>query len=80
MIEEADDLYKKIKAYDPSVDGEKLHRAFVFGMEAHDGQTRASGEPYYTHPIAVANILWICALTLIRSLPRCCMILLKIVM
>ncbi|MFZ8924455.1 MAG: RelA/SpoT family protein, partial [Candidatus Puniceispirillaceae bacterium] len=57
MIEAADDLYKKIKAYDPSVDGEKLHRAFVFGMEAHDGQMRASGEPYYTHPIAVANIL-----------------------
>ncbi|HAE09626.1 MAG TPA: bifunctional (p)ppGpp synthetase/guanosine-3',5'-bis(diphosphate) 3'-pyrophosphohydrolase, partial [Alphaproteobacteria bacterium] len=57
MIEAADDLYKKIKAYDPSVDGEKLHRAFVFGMEAHDGQIRASGEPYYTHPIAVANIL-----------------------
>ena len=57
MIEAAYDLYEKIKAYDPSVDGDRLRRAFVFGMEAHDGQTRASGEPYYTHPIAVANIL-----------------------
>ena len=34
-----------------------MRRAFVFGMEAHEGQTRASGEPYYTHPIAVANLL-----------------------
>ena len=29
----------------------------MFGRTAHDGQTRASGEPYYTHPIAVANLL-----------------------
>ena len=32
-------------------------RAFDFGMQAHDGQVRASGEPYFFHPIAVANIL-----------------------
>src|SRR6056300_1933956 len=57
MIEAADALFNKIHAYDPSVDGDKLKRAFIFGMEAHDGQTRASGEPYYIHPIAVANIL-----------------------
>ena len=57
MIEAADALFNKIHAYDPSVDGDKLKRAFIFGMKAHDGQTRASGEPYYIHPIAVANIL-----------------------
>jgi (p)ppGpp synthase/HD superfamily hydrolase len=57
MIEAADDLYHKIKAYNASVDGDKLHRAFLFGMAAHDGQARASGEPYFVHPIAVANIL-----------------------
>ena len=57
MIEAADALFNKIHAYDPSVDGDKLKRAFIFGMEAHEGQTRASGEPYYIHPIAVANIL-----------------------
>ena len=57
MIEAADQLFIKIKAYDPSVDEDRFRRAFFFGMEAHDGQTRASGEPYYTHPIAVANLL-----------------------
>jgi len=57
MIESADNLYQKIKAYNQAVDGEKLRRAFVFGMDAHDGQVRASGEPYFVHPIAVANIL-----------------------
>ncbi|MDA9598095.1 HD domain-containing protein, partial [bacterium] len=57
MIEAADALFNKIHAYDLSVDGDKLKRAFIFGMKAHDGQTRASGEPYYIHPIAVANIL-----------------------
>ncbi|MGB1870289.1 MAG: RelA/SpoT family protein [Candidatus Puniceispirillaceae bacterium] len=57
MIEAADDLYQKIKAYNTAVDGDKLRRAFDFGMQAHDGQVRASGEPYFFHPIAVANIL-----------------------
>ena len=57
MIEEADDLYYKIKTYNAAVDGDKLRRAFLFGMAAHDGQARASGEPYFVHPIAVANIL-----------------------
>ena len=57
MIESADQLCEKIIAYDPSLDGDRLRRAFVFGMKAHEGQTRASGEPYYTHPIAVANLL-----------------------
>ena len=57
MIEAADDLYQKIKAYNTAVDGDKLRRAFDFGRQAHDGQVRASGEPYFFHPIAVANIL-----------------------
>jgi len=57
MIEAADKLYSKIKSYDPSVDGDKLRQAFEFGMNAHDGQLRASGDPYFFHPIAVANIL-----------------------
>ena len=57
MIRAADDLYRKIKAYNTAVDGDELRRAFDFGMQAHDGQVRASGEPYFFHPIAVANIL-----------------------
>ena len=57
MFEAADQLYEKMIAYYPTLDGNRLRRAFVFGMDAHEGQSRASGEPYYTHPIAVANLL-----------------------
>lgn len=34
-----------------------IHRAFVIAEKAHTGQTRCSGEPYITHPVAVAKIL-----------------------
>jgi GTP pyrophosphokinase len=57
MIKAADELYLKIKSYNTAIDSEKLRRAFDFGMQSHDGQMRASGEPYFSHPIAVANIL-----------------------
>ena len=57
MIGTADPIIDKMRAYDAAVDADRLARAFDFGREAHDGQTRASGEPYFTHPIAVANIL-----------------------
>ena len=57
MIGTADPIIEKMRAYHTSVDADRLARAFNFGREAHDGQTRASGEPYFTHPIAVANIL-----------------------
>ena len=35
----------------------EVYRAYLFGAEAHDGQRRVSGEPYITHPLAVAKIL-----------------------
>ena len=35
----------------------EIYRAYLFGAEAHDGQSRASGEPYIYHPVAVAHIL-----------------------
>lgn len=57
MIGTADPIIEKMRAYHTSVDAVRLARAFDFGRVAHDGQTRASGEPYFTHPIAVANIL-----------------------
>ena len=46
-----------MRGYDPHVDGERLERAFELGKTAHAGQLRASGEPYFTHPVAVANLL-----------------------
>lgn len=35
----------------------EVYKAYLFGAEAHDGQSRASGEPYIYHPLAVARIL-----------------------
>ena len=35
----------------------EVYRAYLFGAEAHDGQRRLSGEPYISHPLAVAKIL-----------------------
>ena len=35
----------------------EIYKAYLFGADAHDGQSRASGEPYIYHPLAVARIL-----------------------
>ena len=51
------ELVDRVRAYDPDVDEDLLNRAYVFSMQAHGGQTRQSGDPYFTHPLAVAAIL-----------------------
>lgn len=51
------ELVEKVRAYDPSVDEEALNRAYVFAMQAHGSQKRASGDPYFSHPLEVAGIL-----------------------
>ena len=57
MIGTADSIIERMRGYNPAIDAERLGRAFAFGRDAHVGQMRASGEPYFIHPIAVANIL-----------------------
>lgn len=52
-----DKLISKIKKYNPNADFNLIEKAFKFAVEKHEGQTRASGEPFSTHPIEVANIL-----------------------
>ena len=52
-----EDLVSRIRAYHPSVDEPRLLAAYELGEKAHEGQTRASGEAYFTHPISVATIL-----------------------
>ncbi|MDQ6986542.1 MAG: bifunctional (p)ppGpp synthetase/guanosine-3',5'-bis(diphosphate) 3'-pyrophosphohydrolase [Mariprofundaceae bacterium] len=47
----------KVRAHDPSADIDLINRAYVFAANAHANQKRSSGEPYLTHPLAVANIL-----------------------
>jgi GTP pyrophosphokinase len=51
------ELVDLVRAYDPNVDEELLDRAYVFTMRAHGSQLRASGDPYYHHPVEVAGIL-----------------------
>ena len=48
---------KERVAYLPEAQVERVLRAYEVGARAHEGQTRKSGEPYITHPIAVAGIL-----------------------
>ena len=51
------DLRRLAGAYLDPAEVERIHRAFLFGADAHDGQHRASGEPYIHHPVQVAKIL-----------------------
>lgn len=51
------ELVDRVKDYDPDADEDLLNRAYVFAMKAHGGQTRQSGDPYFTHPLSVAAIL-----------------------
>ncbi len=52
-----DDLVKLVRDYNPKANEDRLRDAYAFGMDMHEGQFRHSGEPYFTHPIAVAAIL-----------------------
>ncbi len=51
------ELVERVKAYDPSTDEDAVNRAYVFAMRAHGAQIRASGDPYFSHPLEVAGIL-----------------------
>ncbi|MGE0668022.1 MAG: bifunctional (p)ppGpp synthetase/guanosine-3',5'-bis(diphosphate) 3'-pyrophosphohydrolase [Sphingomonadales bacterium] len=51
------ELVERVRAYDPNVDEKLLDRAYVFSMRAHGAQKRASGDPYFLHPLEVAGIL-----------------------
>jgi len=51
------ELVERVKSYDPEADEDLLNRAYVFSMKAHGSQLRASGDPYFSHPIEVAGIL-----------------------
>ena len=53
----AQDLIELVRTYNPRTDEKLITAAFDFGREMHEGQFRHSGEPYFTHPAAVAAIL-----------------------
>ena len=51
------DLVERVRKYNPNVDEDLLNRAYVYAMKAHGEQKRASGDPYFSHPLEVAAIL-----------------------
>jgi len=51
------ELVERVKSYDPDADEDMLNRAYVFAMKAHGSQKRASGDPYFSHPVEVAYML-----------------------
>ena len=53
----ADDLIALVRNYNPKTNEALIRAAYKFGGEMHEGQFRHSGEPYFTHPVAVAAIL-----------------------
>jgi len=52
-----DDLIALVHNYNPRTDAALIRSAWDYGARMHDGQTRHSGEPYFTHPVAVAALL-----------------------
>ena len=51
------ELVDRVKAYDPEANEDLLNKAYVYAMHAHGKQFRASGDPYFAHPLEVAAIL-----------------------
>jgi GTP pyrophosphokinase len=51
------DIVERVRSYHPRADFDLIERAYVFAAQKHEGQLRKSGEPYFTHPVAVAHII-----------------------
>src|SRR5215475_2343254 len=51
------DLIERVRRYNPQTSEALLNRAYVYAMKAHGEQRRASGDPYFSHPLEVAGIL-----------------------
>jgi guanosine-3',5'-bis(diphosphate) 3'-pyrophosphohydrolase len=56
-MHQLDQILSEVAGYFPSADLPLVRRAYQFAAQAHDGQTRKSGDPYVTHPLAVAQII-----------------------
>ena len=54
---DADDLISLVRNYNPKTNEALLRGAYAYAQRMHEGQTRHSGEPYFSHPVAVAAIL-----------------------
>ena len=51
------ELVEKVLDYDPHADAAMLNRAYVYTVQKHGTQKRASGDPYFSHPVEVAGLM-----------------------
>ncbi|MGB3167407.1 MAG: bifunctional (p)ppGpp synthetase/guanosine-3',5'-bis(diphosphate) 3'-pyrophosphohydrolase [Alteraurantiacibacter sp.] len=51
------ELVERVKGYDPDADEALLNRAYVYTVQKHGSQKRASGDPYFSHPVEVAGLM-----------------------
>ena len=51
------ELVERVTRYNPNADENLLNKAYVYAMQKHGTQTRANGDPYFSHPLEVAGIL-----------------------
>ncbi len=51
------ELVERVRAYTPDVDEDRLNRAYVYTVQMHGAQKRASGDPYFSHPVEVAGLM-----------------------
>ena len=51
------ELVDRVVSYEPAADEDLLNRAYIYATKKHGDQKRASGDPYFSHPVEVAGIL-----------------------
>ena len=51
-----EDLIALVRTYNPKTDEKLIAAAYDYGRQMHEGQFRHSGEPYFSHPVAVAAV------------------------
>ena len=51
------ELVERVLGYDPDADEAALNRAYVYTVQKHGTQKRASGDPYFSHPVEVAGLM-----------------------
>ncbi|MGN6356665.1 MAG: RelA/SpoT family protein [Novosphingobium sp.] len=51
------ELVERVMAYEPEADEALINRAYVYSVQKHGSQKRASGDPYFSHPIEVAGLM-----------------------
>ncbi|MCB2088796.1 MAG: bifunctional (p)ppGpp synthetase/guanosine-3',5'-bis(diphosphate) 3'-pyrophosphohydrolase [Sphingomonadaceae bacterium] len=51
------ELVERVKSYEPDADEALLNRAYVYTVQKHGTQKRASGDPYFSHPVEVAGLM-----------------------